>query len=53
MTICHCREGGNPGGGVGPGVLRPKQLKKWKRAWRIRLIEEKNPGWEDLYPLLG
>jgi len=30
-------------------ILREKRLKKWKRGWKIRLIEEKNPNWEDLY----
>jgi putative endonuclease len=30
-------------------ILREKQLKKWNRAWKIRLIEEKNPEWKDLY----
>ena len=25
------------------------QMKKWKRAWKIRLIEESNPDWLDLY----
>lgn len=29
--------------------LREKQMKTWKRAWKIRLIEEKNPYWRDLY----
>jgi len=28
---------------------REKQIKKWNRAWKIRLIEEKNPMWDDLY----
>ncbi len=28
---------------------RERQLKKWKRVWKIRLIEEKNPEWTDLY----
>ena len=31
-------------------ILREKQMKKWKRAWKIRLIEELNPHWNDLYP---
>lgn len=31
-------------------VTREKQLKKWNRAWKIRLIEERNPDWRDLYP---
>jgi putative endonuclease len=31
-------------------ILREKRLKKWNRAWKLRLIEEKNPDWNDLYP---
>ena len=27
-----------------------RQLKKWKRAWKIQLIEADNPQWIDLYP---
>jgi putative endonuclease len=30
-------------------IAREKQLKKWNRAWKIRLIEEMNPYWNDLY----
>jgi putative endonuclease len=30
-------------------IEREKQLKNWKREWKIRLIEEKNPEWRDLY----
>ena len=30
-------------------IAREKQLKKWKRAWKLRMIEEKNPDWSDLY----
>jgi putative endonuclease len=29
-------------------IPREKRLKKWHRAWKIRLIEEANPGWKDL-----
>ena len=29
-------------------ITREKQIKKWKRAWKIRLIESANPGWRDL-----
>jgi len=29
-------------------IQREKCLKKWNRAWKIRLIESVNPGWEDL-----
>ncbi len=31
---------------------RELQMKEWKRAWKIKLIEEKNLDWEDLYPML-
>ena len=35
-------------------IAREKQLKKWNRAWKIRLIEKSNPDWLDLYDgLLG
>lgn len=30
-------------------IKREKQIKKWNRAWKLRLIEEKNPTWRDLY----
>ena len=30
-------------------ILREKQLKAWKRTWKLRLIEEGNPDWRDLY----
>ncbi len=30
-------------------ILREKRLKKWERAWKVRLIEEFNPEWRDLY----
>ena len=29
-------------------ILREKQIKKWNRAWKLKLIEGKNPGWSDL-----
>ena len=31
-------------------ITREKELKKWRRDWKIRLIEESNPEWDDLYP---
>ena len=30
-------------------ITREKQIKKWERAWKIRLIEKDNPDWDDLY----
>lgn len=34
---------------VTEAIRREKQIKKWNRSWKIRLIEEKNPEWRDLY----
>ena len=31
-------------------IAREKELKKWRRDWKVRLIEEQNPEWADLYP---
>jgi putative endonuclease len=31
-------------------IKREKRLKKWNRAWKIRLFEKLNPNWDDLYP---
>jgi putative endonuclease len=31
-------------------ITREKQIKKWNRAWKIRLIDEMNPSWRDLWP---
>jgi len=31
-------------------ITREKQLKKWKRTWKLNLIERVNPNWEDLDP---
>ncbi len=37
---------------VGAAITREKQLKKWNRKWKLRLIEEVNPAWIDLYDRL-
>ena len=34
-------------------ITREKQLKKWNREWKLRLIEESNPQWKDLAVELG
>jgi putative endonuclease len=34
---------------VTSALTREKQLKKWKRAWKIELIEKSNSDWKDLY----
>lgn len=30
-------------------IKREKQIKRWHRDWKVRLIEEENPLWDDLY----
>jgi putative endonuclease len=30
-------------------LLREKQIKKWRRAWKLELIERDNPQWRDLF----
>ena len=35
---------------VNEAIAREKQLKGWNRAWKIRLIEQSNPNWNDLDP---
>jgi putative endonuclease len=37
-------------GDAASAIQREKQLKKWRRTWKIQLIEERNPQWRDLYP---
>jgi len=34
-------------------MRREKQIKDWKRDWKINLIERDNPRWIDLYPTLS
>jgi putative endonuclease len=34
---------------VTAAITREKQIKKWRRDWKIALIEAENPGWRDLY----
>ena len=34
-------------------IKREKRLKKWNCAWKVRLIEEHNPNWDDLYPVIA
>ena len=33
-------------------ITREKRIKKWNRGWKVRLIEETNPYWNDLYSSL-
>ncbi|MCB1502891.1 MAG: GIY-YIG nuclease family protein [Bauldia sp.] len=38
---------------ISNAIHREKRLKRWNRVWKMALIKEQNPNWEDLYPLLG
>jgi putative endonuclease len=38
---------------VKAAITREKQMKKWNRAWKVRLIEENNSNWDDLYPRIA
>jgi len=35
-------------GDIRGAILREKQIKNWRRAWKVRLIESLNPEWKDL-----
>lgn len=37
---------------INAAIHREKCLKKWNRSWKIKLIEEQNPEWSDLYDVL-
>ena len=37
---------------INSAITREKQMKKWRRSWKIELIEKTNPEWKDLYPSL-
>lgn len=34
-------------------IKREKRLKKWPRAWKMKIIEQMNPNWNDLYETLN
>jgi len=38
---------------INAAIQREKQIKKWNREWKIKLIEENNPTWKDLYLEFG
>ena len=39
-------------GSIETAIDREKKLKKWKREWKIQLIEQMNPDWDDLFEKL-
>lgn len=40
-------------GEIGDAIAREKKLKRWRRDWKIALIEENNPEWDDLWERLA
>ena len=34
-------------------IVREKRVKRWRRAWKIELIEKDNKNWDDLWPLFA
>jgi putative endonuclease len=34
-------------------IQREKALKNWKRVWKLQLIENSNPDWQDLYETIA
>ena len=34
---------------MGEAIKREKRIKKWNREWKLELIEDMNPRWQDLY----
>ncbi|QOC23822.1 GIY-YIG nuclease family protein [Wenzhouxiangella sp. AB-CW3] len=37
----------------GHAIEREKRLKRWRRDWKLTLIEKDNPQWQDLYPRIA
>jgi putative endonuclease len=40
-------------GDIYEAIAREKSLKRWERAWKLKLIEAANPDWQDLYETLN
>ena len=38
-----------PYGDIELAIQREKRIKRWRRAWKLNLIEQMNPGWLDLW----
>lgn len=39
-------------GNAESAIPREKRIKEWRRAWKVELIEETNPQWDDLWDLI-
>jgi putative endonuclease len=40
-------------GDMDQAIAREKQLKNWRREWKVNLVESDNPDWHDLGPSIG
>ena len=38
---------------IDEAIAREKDIKKWRRVWKLRLIETMNPAWDDLWLILN
>ena len=38
---------------IGEAIIAEKRIKKWRRAWKIELVEAMNPDWRELYGGVG
>ncbi len=38
---------------IADAIAAEKRIKKWRRAWKIALIEKDNPGWDDLFETIN
>ncbi len=38
---------------IGEAIVFEKRIKRWRRAWKVRLIEDMNPDWRELYGGMG
>ena len=38
---------------IAAAILREKQIKRWKRDWKIDLFRDSNPDWVDLFPSIA
>ena len=38
---------------INEAIAREKAMKKWRRAWKLKLIEQGNPTWTDLYETIN
>jgi putative endonuclease len=50
---CHMLVYYLAGDSIYGAIATEKQMKKWCRQWKINVINEMNPGWDDLSPQIG